>query len=170
MLLKCMCVFMRGTKFPELMPKFWQSFNYLRAGCLEHACVPFPRFLCLVFSRDDEALCSAMLCALHVHLLIPQQRNALLYPEISPEECFDAVLTLVYDDHYVLVSWITDNQNCFLVYFLQYLKHVSAGHLSERQKTVLEKIEVTVNRLFQDGKVSFNPTPLLRRLQNILQK
>ncbi|XP_055337709.1 uncharacterized protein LOC129587811 [Paramacrobiotus metropolitanus] len=158
-LLKAVCICVRQMDRKEI----GEDLINLCSACPEHPNASFPSFLCTVFARDDEGLCESLLCMLHLHVLLPADKNI-----PSPELCFQALLAMVADDHFVFVSWIVDNQTCFLAYLVQYVKYLNEKTVSQREKDVFGKIMQSLTALAADGKVPFDVEPLTRRLRQVL--
>ena len=176
LVLKSCCVLLRHPKnLEENGPIRSRTTEMLKIfmlnNCPVHVETPFGRRMCSIFANDDGELCCALLCCLHLHFLLEREAAdelSRLLP--SPEAAFDGLLEVIAADHFVLISWLTDNQNCFLAYFLQYLKHLGASGSPENQRTVFRGIFSSLSKLHAANKVAFNPAPLLRRLQSVLMK
>ncbi|GAU96468.1 hypothetical protein RvY_07907 [Ramazzottius varieornatus] len=179
-LLKALCIQARslGRKDPEVTAKFLTKMNLvfesLPANCDVHRVSDFGGFLFCLFGGDDEDMCGAMLYCLHLHLLLEEvlshHPKRSLLPE--PSSMFDLLIEKVCADHWILVSWISDDQNCFLVYFMQYLKYVDSRRLVVPQKQVVlfRKLEVSLRDSQKSGTLAFNSAPLLRRLLNVIEQ
>ena len=145
----------------------------LLSDCDLHRLSGFENSIFAVFGGDDEDMCGALLCCLHLNLLFEDvvRQNSANNALLNPTNIFNLLIEKISRDHWILVSWISDDQNCFLIYFTQYLKYIDNRRLllSQNQMMLLRKVEKYLKISQKCGKLAFNSAPLLRRLQNVFE-
>ncbi|OWA52461.1 hypothetical protein BV898_16914 [Hypsibius exemplaris] len=106
LILKSICICLRSESERCLNEAICCLKNFLQKPCAIHTDHTLDRSLCAVFGNDDDELCCALLCCLHLHLICSSTTATTKIESIpAPEAAFDDLLELISHDHFVLLSW-----------------------------------------------------------------
>lgn len=149
-----------------------------------HPETPFSKILVHLFSDQDDYLIESMVCTLDITVGI-SYRNA-VFPDLinmlNPFNSFIEFLNVVSHDSDVLLDYLINNETCFLLYLLRFLKYTRrnwskfVGSCSEASAntrtnqldntmTVLIRLKIQITRLVSKDLFPYNISPILRLLE-----
>lgn len=141
----------------------------------------FSKILIHLFNDQDDYLIEAMVCTLDITVGI-LYRNA-VFPDLAtmlnPVSFFIEFLNIVSHDPDILLDYLVNNETCFLLYLLRFLKYVrrnwskfimtcheynSQSGLDETM-SVLIRLRLQITRLVARSLFPYNISPVLRLLE-----
>ncbi|CAG9789985.1 unnamed protein product [Diatraea saccharalis] len=156
---------------------------FIRNSLEFHPETPFTKMLIHLFSEQDDYLIESMVCTLDITCGIVY-RNSMypdLIPMLNPISSFIEFLKVVSHDSDVLLDYLVNNETCFLLYLLRFLKYVRRNwpkFLETCQQTdsggtrgldetmrVLIRLRLQISRLVSKSLFPYNIGPVLRLLE-----
>ncbi|XP_026468626.1 protein lines isoform X2 [Ctenocephalides felis] len=141
----------------------------------------FSKILVHLFNDQDDYLIEAMVCTLDTTVGI-LYRNA-VFPDLAtmlnPVSFFIEFLNIVSHDPDILLDYLVNNETCFLLYLLRFLKYVRRNwskfvmtcHEHNNQNgldetmSVLIRLRLQIARLVSRSLFPYNISPVLRLLE-----
>nr|XP_022905079.1 protein lines [Onthophagus taurus] len=154
-----------------------------------HPETPFSKILVQLFSDQDDYMIEAMVCTLDITIGI-SYRNA-VFPDLvlmlNPVYSFVKFLNIVGHDSDILLDFLINNETCFLLYLLRFLKYVkrnwpkflsscsecsSSPRENELDNTmgVLLRLRKQIKRLVDSNLFPYNIEPVFRLLDSCKRK
>ncbi|GJQ77805.1 lin [Trypoxylus dichotomus] len=149
-----------------------------------HPETPFSKVLIHLFSDQDDYMIESMVCTLDITVGI-SYRNA-VFPDLismlNPVFSFIEFLRIVSHDSDILLDYLINNETCFLLYLLRFLKYVrrnwskfvnsccdssatTRDNELDNTMTVLIRLKMQINRLVAGNLFPYNINPVLRLLE-----
>ncbi|KRT82597.1 hypothetical protein AMK59_4290 [Oryctes borbonicus] len=149
-----------------------------------HPETPFSKVLIHLFSDQDDYMIESMVCTLDITVGI-SYRNA-VFPDLismlNPVFSFIEFLRIVSHDNDILLDYLINNETCFLLYLLRFLKYVrrnwskfvnsccdssatTRDNELDNTMTVLIRLKMQINRLVAGNLFPYNINPVLRLLE-----
>lgn len=149
-----------------------------------HPETPFSKILIHLFGDQDDYMIESMVCILDITVGI-SYRNA-VFPDLismlNPVFSFIEFLRIVSHDSDILLDYLINNETCFLLYLLRFLKYIrrnwskfvnsccdssttSRDNELDNTMTVLIRLKMQINRLVASNLFPYNINPVLRLLE-----
>lgn len=149
-----------------------------------HPETPFSKVLIHLFSDQDDYMIESMVCTLDITIGI-SYRNA-VFPDLismlNPVLSFIEFLRIVSHDSDILLDYLINNETCFLLYLLRFLKYIrrnwskfvnsccdssatSRDNELDNTMTILIRLKMQINRLVAGNLFPYNINPVLRLLE-----
>lgn len=149
-----------------------------------HPETPFSKVLIHLFNDQDDYMIESMVCTLDITVGI-SYRNA-VFPDLismlNPVFSFIEFLRIVGHASDILLDYLMNNETCFLLYLLRFLKYVrrnwskfvtsccdssvnTRDNELDNTMTVLIRLKMLINRLVASNLFPYNINPVLRLLE-----
>lgn len=141
---------------------------------------PFTKILIHLFSNQDDYLVESMVCTLDTTVGIAYRNS--VFPDLilmlNPIVSFIEFLEVVSYHSDILLDYLVNNETCFLLYLLRFLKYVRknwskfvsscrvAGNDGlDKTMRVLVRLRLQINRLVTQSLFPYNIAPVLKLLE-----